>query len=97
MCNAKKYQLYWNNPRNGGTLIKEVTPGLAPFIIAFDRNPQAPIMQVCDNGVFPLYPTSQRAIAKDDGFDSPEALYQWFFKKYGEDMFNQKFMVIRWS
>jgi len=97
MCNAKKYQLYWGQPRNGGTLIKEVTPTIAPFIIMFDQNPAAPIMQVNGSAITSLYPTSQRQVAKDDGFESPEDLYKWFYEKYGDTLFSERFMVIRWS
>jgi len=96
LCNAKKYQLYWQQPRNGGTLIKEVEPSIAPFVVMFDRNPAAPLIQVCETGLQSFYPTSQRQLAKNDGFDTPEDLFRWFYEKYGEDLFNQKFMVIRW-
>ena len=35
LCNAKKYQLYWHNPRNGGKLIKATEPDGAPIRIFF--------------------------------------------------------------
>jgi hypothetical protein len=80
-CNAKKYQLYWHNPRNGGKLIKEVEPSEKPFIFSFWKEE----------------PTDFIEIAMRDGFETQLQMHAWFYHKYGEDMFTKKFMILRWK
>ncbi|MDD4137942.1 MAG: hypothetical protein PHT99_08650, partial [Methanoregula sp.] len=33
-----RYNLFWHNPRNGGTRIKDVVPSDRPFLISFSRS-----------------------------------------------------------
>lgn len=103
-CHAKMYQLYWGNPRNGGTLIKEVEPAELPRIIRFmqldhfvgKENRFHQIMNaILDEqsaGFIPLFP-----LAKADRFDDDFQMWDWFKGNYGENMFTKKFMVLRWK
>ncbi len=95
--NAKKYQLYWGNPRNGGTLIKEVDP-IHPYLIRFDYE-----KGVINTGYLPghnafiLFPEEREELARADGFTDYNEMIQWFMKTYGTVIpFNEKFMVLRW-
>lgn len=95
-CNAKKYQLYWGNPRNGGTLIKEVEPSMPPFLIAFnnsDREPNINIIGASHDQ--PLIPMDY--FAHCDGFRNAKEMFDWFYQKYGHEMYQTKFMVLRWK
>jgi hypothetical protein len=103
-CNAKKYQLYWGNPRNGGELIKEVEPSQKPFLIKFSSLLRdAPDMKGLEpeTDIYSITYFKGGLLTKDvhqrDGFKTMMDMVDWFYKKYGEDMFNQKFMVLRWK
>ena len=80
-CNAKKYQLYWGNPRNGGKLIKEVEPAEQPRIFSFRDATLGAIEELSLLG----------------GFDDANEMLDWFYKRYGKDMFTKKFMILRWK
>lgn len=80
-CNAKKYQLYWGNPRNGGELIREVEPAEPPRMFSFR---DATLGEIEELSIL-------------DGFDCPAKMLDWFEERYGEDMFTKKFMVLRWK
>jgi hypothetical protein len=80
-CNAKKYQLYWHNPRNGGTLIKEVESDCIPVRFSFKS----------------LDPDTFIKIAMNDGFETAGEMHSWFYHKYGEKMFTMEFMLLRWK
>ena len=92
--NAVKYQLYWRNPRNGGTLIKEVERSIEPFLIGFQKG-ESPVYLIKDK--YTLSTRSQHEIAIDDGFGSVKEMVDWFFEHYGEDMYTIQFIVFRWS
>jgi hypothetical protein len=36
-------------------------------------------------------------IARLDGFESASDMWGWFEKAYGKDMFQSKFIVVRWK
>jgi len=102
-CNAKKYQLYWHNPRNGGKLIREAEPDGEPIRIFFmEPHNHSDYITVLgsthdDNEQLnALYPTD-KDLANDDGFASYKELVAWFKATYGERMMRpNEFMVIRW-
>jgi hypothetical protein len=105
--NAQKYQLYWGNPRNGGTLIKEVERASEPVLIEFER----PEIDQSNEGIcktirIKMYMTKDgkyytvddyERIVKDDGFASAREFRDWFYEHYGEEMFKTKFIVFRWN
>lgn len=95
-----KYNLFWHNPRNGGTRIKDVTPLDRPYLISFNRScGQMNVHLLTANGMGRA--TYSAAIledlAKDDGFNSASEMWKWFEENYGKDMFQSKFIVIRWE
>jgi hypothetical protein len=92
--NAKKYQLYWHNPRNGGKPIKEVEPVRFIPIIQFD-----PIFKICIFNEDPAnldYCPTPEILATNDGFKNFNEMLSWFLKEYGNGLYLMKFMVIRW-
>lgn len=93
-CNAKKYQLYWHNPRNGGKLIKEVEAAEKPFTIYFHLMG----IHFCPKKSPYL---DQQNIAPDlfapDGFSNVPEMWDWFKNKYGDILYQKPFMVIRWK
>jgi len=101
--NAKKYQLYWHNPRNGGTLIKEVEPNGKPQIIKYLKKDhftgikrfKHKLIYIVDieTGII----VNPFVLAKDDGFENDIEMYDWFFGHYGVTMYDEQFMVIRWK
>jgi len=101
--NAKKYQLYWHNPRNGGTLIKEVERSKEPELIQFcqydsfvgkDNRFKRVINTVIDANTGDAIPMFK--LAKDDGFENDFDMWDWFYQEYCEQMFQEKFIVYRW-
>jgi len=103
-CNAKKYQLYWGNPRNGGTKIKEVEPKELPFVIQFIQRDsfvgknnrfRRSIINILNDQTGEWI--SEYELSKLDGFESTLDMDDWFREHYGERMFTEKFMVIRWK
>jgi hypothetical protein len=99
--NAKKYQLYWHNPRNGGTLIKEVEPKGNPILLQFYKT-YSEIRIVLrahsdsNQSICGIYKDTNE-LAIQDGFKDKNEMKAWFFKTYGEELFKQKFMILRWS
>lgn len=99
-----RYNLFWHNPRNGGTRIKDVVPSDRPYLIAFNRSyGQMHVNILTRNGLEQGrdYFRDDRFIladlARDDGFDNASEMWSWFEKEYGHVMFQSKFMVIRWN
>ena len=107
--NAKKYQLYWGNPRNGGTLLKEVEPLTEPLLFNFkvpglEENKKNQKVQIwfdsTDTALKYIEQTQGCGIdnwAKADGFENHIEMHNWFYAKYGEKMFEKKFMLLRWK
>ena len=104
LCNAKKYQLYWHNPRNGGKLIRATEPDGAPIRIFF-MEPNYGNDYVTVHGstltdrdrLDALYPCD-RDLAVADGFGSFAEMCEWFSNEYGEEMMRpNEFMIIRWK
>jgi len=93
-CNAKKYQLYWHNPRNGGTLIREVEPIKHIPIFMFDQ--VFGTVSFNDDLKNLNYLPTHSQLAINDGFEFFSDLKRWFYEKYGQEMFEKKFMVLRW-
>lgn len=104
LCNAKKYQLYWHNPRNGGKLIKATEPDGAPIRIFFMEpnygNDYVTVhgSTLTDKGrLDALYPCD-RDLAVADGFGSFAEMCEWFSNEYGKEMLRpNEFMIIRWK
>jgi hypothetical protein len=92
-----RYNLFWHNPRNGGTRIKDVVPSEKPFLITFHGGDFPPHIRT----VTPLEqahnPDLLIEFAKRDGFGSSGEMWDWFESAYGKDMYQTKFMVIRWE
>jgi hypothetical protein len=99
-----KYNLFWHNPRNGGTRIKDVVPSDKPFLIQFcqhdsfvGKNTQFKrvvnsIVNLETGESLPLF-----SLAKADGFDDDFQMWDWFCEEYGHyRLFQEKFIVIRW-
>ena len=97
--NAKKFQLYWHNPRNGGKLIKEVDPPLAdaPRIIRFDNQMGDHFDRIWYSSDGQWLGMDREEVAQRDGFASYKEMQEWFYKSYGKDMYKILFMLIRWS
>lgn len=97
--NATKYQLYWGNPRNGGQLIKEVEKAENPFIIVFNNSDHELNINILPrNGMKKAYdPNILLDFAKMDGFNSSREMFDWFYSHYGKDMYQKRFMVLRWK
>ena len=94
-CKAKKYQLYWGNPRNGGTLLKEVDPDdIFPDIITFRQDKYS--LYHAMTGL-PLSYEYTREIIIRDGFIYFADMWDWFYEHYGDKMFDKWFMVLRWK
>lgn len=93
--NAKKFQLYWHNPRNGGKLIREVQPSEQPFLIAFNNSDQCSNIDIIGESKERI--VDLNAFAKRDGFESSREMFDWFFTEYGSGMYQEKFIVLRWN
>ena len=99
-----RYNLFWHNPRNGGTRIKDVIPSDRPFLIQFRqsdlfvgkdnrfKNVVNSIVHLETGELLPLF-----KLAKDDGFEDDFKMWDWFREEYGNyQLFQEKFMVLRW-
>lgn len=100
-CNAKKYQLYWGNPRNGGELIREVVPSIVPQIVHFERINDTTLLWPEDlyHGGDILFNDMHgdiNTLAQLDGFKDHKEMFTWFYERYGADLLSKKFMVLRW-
>jgi hypothetical protein len=98
-----RYNLFWHNPRNGGTRIKDAVPGDRPYLISFNRSyGQMNVNVLTKNGLeqgrdyFRDSCIILSDLAKDDGFKNASEMWAWFEKEYGKDMFQSKFIVVRW-
>ena len=102
-CNAKKYQLYWHNPRNGGKIIKEAEPDGQPIRIFFmepnygsDYVTVHGSTQIDDERLNKLYPCD-KDLARADGFNTYHEMLTWFSNAHGKEMLRpNEFMIIRW-
>lgn len=98
-----RYNLFWHNPRNGGTRIKDVVPSDHPFLIAFSNSYGKPTIRF----VRTFGNMSREAwiqnylilfeIARRDGFKNTTEMWEWFETNYGKQMYQNKFIVIRWN
>ena len=91
-----RYNLFWHNPRNGGTRIKDVIPTDKPIIIKFDKNNSWIYVKEPSGIWLPMSWEYIKQTIFDDGFILKSEMFDWFFKEYGEKMFTEEFMVIRW-
>lgn len=94
-----KYNLFWHNPRNGGTRIKDVVPSDMPQCIFFEKvNGLINVWPSGDSDYETLFPNGESAnsLAQRDGFKDYKEMIDWFFKEYGNSLFTETFMVIRW-
>ncbi len=92
-----RYNLFWHNPRNGGTRIRDAIPSDKPFLINFIGGNCPPFIRT----VQPLLPMADNTgwheeIAKLDGFSNSAEMWDWFENEYGHKMYQERFMVIRW-
>ena len=98
-----RYNLFWHNPRNGGTRIKDVVPSEKPFLIAFNRSYGQMHVRVLPRMGFEESKECLRNdapiladLARLDGFKNASDMWNWFETTYGREMFQSKFVVIRW-
>lgn len=99
-----RYNLFWHNPRNGGTRIRDVIPSERPFLISFNRSyGQMHVNILKRRGLNQSseyfrndYPILSD-LAKADGFKNASEMWSWFEKEYGHEMYQSKFIVLRWS
>ena len=98
-----RYNLFWHNPRNGGTRIKDAIPSDIPFIIQFcqhesfvgkDNRFRYVIDSIINTETGESIPSY--TLAQMDGFDDSIQMWDWFEKEHGKEMYQSKFMVIRW-
>ena len=106
--NAKKYQLYWHNPRNGGQLIKEVESAGRPIRVFFmEPRSDAHIsilyastiqdIDLCYEA-FGSLSDMRGIIAKRDGFEDYFTMVRWFEETYKEKLLRpNEFMILRWK
>jgi hypothetical protein len=92
-----RYNLFWHNPRNGGKRIKDVVPSDCPFLITFCGGSRAPFLRTVSKFKQACNPQFHEEIAKQDGFSTSGEMWDWFKENYGKDMYQSKFMVIRWQ
>ena len=97
----RKLQLYWKLRTKEAEFLKEVELKEL-FKIAFrtyfdDLGHECVTILKEENGTWrELDSGGQEDLALRDGFDGLWDLMEWFYKKYGEDMYKRDFMVIRW-
>lgn len=92
-----RYNLYWHNPRNGGKRIKDVVPSEKPFLITFHGGDFPPHIRTVTPLEQAYNPDLLLEFAKRDGFVSSGEMWDWFESAYGKDMYQTKFIVIRWE
>jgi len=94
-------QIYWKQRAGGGKLFDaELTE---TFIIKFDKdgNGNTTMVKKLEIGDFPIWTgavVSQPVldeICKRDGFKDLNEMSEWFYKQYGEEMYDTEFDVIR--
>jgi hypothetical protein len=91
-----RYNLFWHNPRNGGTRIKDAIPTDMPFLITFCGGSYAPHLKIIGYSEYDTNPDYLLEVAKRDGFNTSSEMWDWFEKEYGHEMYQSKFMVLRW-
>lgn len=91
-----RYNLFWHNPRNGGTRIRDAIPSDRPFLITFSGGSYAPFIRTVSKFQQAHNPSFHEEIAKRDGFDGSGEMWDWFEKEYEKEMYQSKFMVLRW-
>ena len=98
-----RYNLFWRNPRNGGTRIKDVTPTEKPFLIQFCQHDsfvgksnqfKRVINSIINSDTGEPVPLFK--LARDDGFEDDYEMWDWFYQEYYERLFTERFMVLRW-
>jgi hypothetical protein len=92
-----RYNLFWHNPRNGGIRIKDAVPSDRPFLITFHGGSYPPFVRIVSHLKQANNPGWHEELAKRDGFETSREMWGWFEKKYGHEMYQSKFMVLRWS
>jgi hypothetical protein len=92
-----RYNLFWHNPRNGGQRIKDVVPSEKPFLITFHGGDFPPHIRTVTPLEQAYNPDLLLEFAKRDGFISSSDMWRWFEEEYGKDMFQSKFIIIRWE
>ena len=90
-----RYNLFWHNPRNGGTRIRDAVPADKPFLIYFEKVNDHPLYWA-ELGEDNEKLGRPNELAHRDGFKDSEEMFAWFYQAYGEAMFSERFMVIRW-
>lgn len=91
-----RYNLFWHNPRNGGTRIKDAVPAEKPFCIVFVGGDFPPHIRTVTPLEQAYNPNLLLEFAKRDGFVTSGEMWDWFEKGYGKEMYQSKFMVLRW-
>jgi len=94
-----RYNLFWHNPRNGGTRIKDVVPSDKPALMHFEKHHGVvgfgADSESDDSIIYPERECSND-LAIRDGFNGHDEMVSWFLKEYGEELYQSKFIVIRW-
>jgi hypothetical protein len=91
-----RYNLFWRNPRNGGIRIRDAIPADRPFLITFSGGDYPPCVRTVSKLQQANNPQFHEEIAKRDGFSTSGNMFAWFESQYGHEMYQSKFMVIRW-
>jgi hypothetical protein len=94
-----RYNLFWHNPRNGGTRIRDVVPSDEPQCIFFERvNRYINVWPSGGSDYDTLFPNGESAnsLAQRDGFKDYKEMTEWFYREHGNALFSGAFMVIRW-
>lgn len=78
--------------------MKVVDPPLAdaPRIIRFDNQMTPWFDRIWYSSDGQWLGMDREDVAKRDGFSSYKEMQEWFYKKYGEKMYSDRFMLIRW-
>ena len=100
-----RYNLFWHNPRNGGTRIRDAVPSEKPFLIQFCQHDsyvgkknqfRRVINSIIDAETGE--DIDMFTLAKMDGFENDFDMWDWFFQEYGPvAMFEGYFIVVRWD
>jgi len=98
-----RYNLFWHNPRNGGKRIMDAVPSDRPFLVSFSNSYGRPTIHFIRMNTLKESRESYyqnflilEEIARRDGFKNMSEMWNWFRQAYGKEMFQSKFIIVRW-